>query len=65
MLKTQSMNLDVIRTFVVVGQSKSFQEASVKLLIDRSSVSRHIALLEETLGFKVIKRLDNNLIELT
>lgn len=44
MLKTKSMNLDIIRTFVVVGQSKSFQEESVKLLIDSSSVSRHISL---------------------
>ena len=39
MLNTQSMNLDLIRTFVIVGQSKDLSDASSKLKIDKSNVS--------------------------
>lgn len=65
MLKTQSINLDYIRTFVVVSQSKDFREAATKLNIDHTNVSRHIKNLEETMETKLINRDSNNLIELT
>jgi len=65
MLNTQNMNLDLIRTFVVVGQSKSFNEAALKLNIDYSNVTRHLKALESLFGTKLIKRDSTNLIELT
>ena len=42
MFHTPSMNLDLIRTFVIVGQSKDFNDAASKLKIDPTNVSRHI-----------------------
>lgn len=65
MLKTQSMNLDYIRTFVVVGQSKDYKEAASKLNIDYTNVSRHIKQLEDTMETKLVKRNSKNIIELT
>ena len=65
MLNTQSMNLDLIRTFVIVGQSKDFNEASSKLSIDHTNVSRHIKALENLMGTKLIKKNSKNYIELT
>ena len=54
MLKTQTMDLDYIRTFVVLGQSKTKKEAAQKLGIDSSNVSRHINSLEKILNTKLI-----------
>ena len=65
MLNTQSMNLDLIRTFVIVGQSKDLSDASSKLKIDKSNVSRHIKALEGLMGTKLIKKNSKNYIELT
>ena len=65
MLNTQSMNLDLIRTFVIVGQSKDLSDASSKLKIDKSNVSRHIKALESLMGTKLIKKNSKNYIELT
>lgn len=65
MLNTQTMNLDLIRTFVIVGQSKDFNEASSKLSIDHTNVSRHIKALENLMGTKLIKKNSKNYIELT
>ena len=65
MLKTQSMNLDYIRTFVVVGQSKDYKEAASKLNIDYTNVSRHIKQLEDTMETKLVKINYKNIIELT
>lgn len=65
MLKTQSMNLDYIRTFVVVGQSKDYKEAANKLNIDYTNVSRHIKALEDLMETKLINRNSKNIIELT
>lgn len=65
MLYTQSMNLDLIRTFVIIGQSKDLKEASTKLKKDKSNVSRHIKALESIMGTKLIKKNSKNYIELT
>lgn len=65
MLNTQSMNLDLIRTFVIVGQSKDYNEAASKLNIDKTNVSRHIKSLEELMGTKLINKNAKNYIELT
>ncbi len=65
MLNTQSMNLDLIRTFVIVGQSKDFNDAASKLKIDATNVSRHIKALEQLMGTKLINKNAKNYIELT
>ena len=65
MLNTQTMNLSLIRTFVIVGQSKDFSEAASKLNIDVTNVSRHIKSLESMMGTKLIKKNSENYIELT
>lgn len=65
MLKIQSMNLDYIRTFVVVGQSKDYKDAANKLKIDYTNVSRHIKALESLMEAKLINRNSENFIELT
>ena len=51
-LNSQKMNLDYIRTFVVLAQSKNMTEASIKLGVTPSYVSRHISKLEEELKTK-------------
>lgn len=53
-LASQKMNLDYMRTFVVLGQSRSMYEASKKMEVDASYVSRHIKGLEETLNLKLV-----------
>lgn len=65
MLNTESMNLDLIRTFVIVGQSKDFNDAASKLKIDATNVSRHIKTLEQLMGTKLINKNAKNYIELT
>lgn len=65
MLNTQSMNLDLIRTFVIVGQSRDYNDAASKLNMDRSNVSRHIKTLEELMETKLINKNAKNYIELT
>lgn len=53
-LSSLSMNINYIRTFVVVGQSRNLTEASKKLNVDPSVISRHIKSLESELGIKLI-----------
>lgn len=65
MLNTQSMNLDLIRTFVIVGQSKDYNDAASKLQMDATNVSRHIKSLEQLMGTKLINKNSKNFIELT
>ncbi len=62
---TQSMNLDLIRTFVIVGQSRDLTEAALKLKLDKSNISRHIKSLESLMGTKLFKKNSRNCIELT
>ena len=38
MLNTPFMNLDLIRTFVIVAQSKDYNDAALKLKIDITNV---------------------------
>lgn len=53
-LNSLKMNLDFIRTFTVLGQSRNMTEASRKLGVDTSYVSRHIKQLETELQTKLI-----------
>ena len=62
---TQKMNLDLIRTFVIVSQSKDYNEASSKLNINITNVYRHIKSLETIVGSKLIRKDAKNYIELT
>lgn len=52
-IQIPTINLNFIRTFVVVGQSKSITEATKKLNIDRSNISRNISNLEKAYGTKL------------
>lgn len=65
MLNTPTMNLDYIRTFVIVGQSKGIYEAASKLNLDYTNVSRHIKALEKLYGTKLVRKISKNYIELT
>lgn len=65
MLNTPTMNLDLIRTFVIVGQSKGIYEAAAKLNLNHTNVSRHIKALEKLYGTKLVKKISKNYIELT
>ncbi len=65
MLNTPFMNLDLIRTFVIVAQSKDYNDAALKLKIDITNVSRHIKSLEKIMGTKLIQKNAKNYIELT
>ena len=53
-LSSQKMNLDHIRTFVVLGQSTNMTDASKKLNVNVSYISRHLKQLEEELGTRLI-----------
>lgn len=53
-LVSLNMNLDYIRTFVVTAQSKSMLEASKKMNVTPSYVSRHIESLENKLNTKLV-----------
>lgn len=64
-LETQTMNLNYIRTFVVLGQSKTKREAAQKLGVDISNVSRHINHLEIILNTKLVIGDDKSGILLT
>lgn len=65
MLNVKTMNLDLIRTFVVVGQSKNYYEASIKLNLDYSNVFRHIKALETMYKTKLVTKDSSNNILLT
>lgn len=53
-LVSQNMNLDYIRTFVVLAQSSTMTEASNKLRVGTSYVSRHVRALEKMLNVKLL-----------
>ncbi len=53
-LISQKMNLDYIRTFVVLAQSKSMSLASERLNVGISYISRHVKALEEALNTKLV-----------
>lgn len=54
MLSSQKMNLDYVRTFVILGQSSNMTDASKKLGVNVSYISRHLKQLEEELGTRLI-----------
>ncbi len=65
-LNSQKMNLDYIRTFVVLGQSRNMTQASQKLNVTISYISRHLRQLEEELEVKlIISSPQNRELELT
>ncbi len=53
-LSSLRMNLDYIRTFVVLGQSNNMTEAGKKLGVNVSYVSRHLQKLEDELQVKLL-----------
>lgn len=64
MLNAYNMNLNLIRTFVVVGQSKDLKTAASKLELDISGVLKNIIALEKLFQQKLVVRNKKN-IELT
>lgn len=56
MSEKEELSLNAVRAFVQVARDSSVTRASKTLGITQSSVSRHIAVLEEYLGAKLIER---------
>lgn len=56
MSEEQDLSLNAVRAFVQVARDGSVTRASKTLGITQSSVSRHIAVLEDYLGAKLIER---------
>lgn len=54
MLSSQKMNLDYVRTFVVLAQSNNMTTASKRLDVNVSYISRHLKALEDALGVKLV-----------
>lgn len=54
----KQMNWDDLRVAIAVQQSGSFLAAAGRLKIDETTVSRRVARLEETLGFKLFEAAD-------
>ena len=52
-LNTPKMNLNVIRTLVILGQSKSIYEGMKKLKVDRATITRHLEALEKIFNTKI------------
>lgn len=59
------MELEKIRIFLAVAESRSFSEAARRLYISHSTTSRAVAALEDELGVKLIDREENHIIGLT
>ena len=51
-----NINLNLYKTFLVVAKSKSLSDASNKMNIEKTSVSKNIKQLEDTLGVKLFYR---------
>ena len=51
-----NINLNLYKTFIAVAKSKSLSDASNKLNIEKTSVSKNIKQLEDTLGVKLFYR---------
>jgi len=50
------LKLEVLKTFVAVGETRSFSKAGEMLFFSQSTVSRNIAELEKMLGAKLLSR---------
>lgn len=55
-MQCETMNLDLVRTFVRTVQAGSLKEASLKSGMDISNISRHIKSLESILQTKLLQR---------
>ena len=55
-MECESMNLDLVRTFVRTVQAGSLKEASLKTGMDVSNISRHIKSLESILQTKLLQK---------
>lgn len=51
-----SVNLNSLRAFVVLSQTRSFSRAAAELRTVQPSVSRHIKTLEQELGYSLFER---------
>lgn len=58
------MKLEVLKSFVAVGETRSFSKAGERLYLSQSSISRYISELEKALGGKLLIRTTRN-VELT
>lgn len=56
MAEEKDLSLNAVRAFVLVARDNSVTRASKTLGITQSSVSRHIAVLEEYFGAKLLER---------
>ncbi|KUM25908.1 LysR family transcriptional regulator [Mesorhizobium loti] len=56
----ESLPLNSVRAFVVIAREKSVTRAAVVLGVAQSAVSRHLAVLEDYLGSKLIQRQGRN-----
>ncbi len=51
-----NFNIDLLKTFYIVGKEKNITKASEKLLISQPAVSKAIRALEEQLNLKLFNR---------
>ena len=58
------MELEQLRTFLAVAETKSFTRAAERLFVSHSTVSRAVSALEEELGVCLLER-DNRVFGLT
>ncbi len=58
------MELEQLRTFLTVAETKSFTRAAERLFVSHSTVSRAVSALEEELGDRLLER-DNRVFGLT
>ncbi|MEA4947708.1 MAG: LysR family transcriptional regulator [Oscillospiraceae bacterium] len=59
------MELEKIRIFLAVADTRSFSEAARRLYISHSTTSRAVSALEEELGVRLIDREENRVVGLT
>lgn len=59
-----NINLNLYKTFLVVAKSKSLSDASNKMNMEKTAISKNIKQLEDTLGVKLFYR-DNKGMQLT
>ena len=55
-MSSRRLDLDYLQTFLVLVESKSFNEAGARIGLAQSTVSQHLRHLEETLGTPLIVR---------
>lgn len=55
-MNSKRLDLDHLQTFLVLVESKSFNEAGARIGLAQSTVSQHLQHLEETLGTPLIVR---------